>query len=208
MTTTPERSHISGSNTTDHLMSGLNLRRFNDSLVYSATTLKRSVGVTMSAMIRDRLTPGDKCATSQFSLLTADPVAINPARTSRGSGQSVGRCPGHSLVQWAAGVMVHCPLRYCSTLQDRPTPEAPHLALRIEANVDTFVDTPYVGSADGRAVKDDGVWLEIAQVQILSVTIALFISTINLVLYRLSPLFCFIRSSHMPIAHEDGQNKA
>ncbi|KAG8325600.1 hypothetical protein J6590_063171 [Homalodisca vitripennis] len=50
--------------------------------------------------------------------------------------------------------------------------------------------------------------LEIAQVHILSVTIALFISTIDLVLYRLSPLFCLIRSSHRPVAHEDGQNKA
>ncbi|KAG8284172.1 hypothetical protein J6590_003865 [Homalodisca vitripennis] len=40
--------------------------------------------------------------------------------------------------------------------------------------------------------------LEIAQVQILPVTVALFISTIDLVLYRLSPLFCLIRSSHRP----------
>ncbi|KAG8314335.1 hypothetical protein J6590_094959, partial [Homalodisca vitripennis] len=55
---------------------------------------------------------------------------------------------------------------------------------------------------------DFGSELEIAQVQILSVTVALFISTINLVLYRLSPLFCLIRSSHRPVAHEDGQNKA
>ncbi|KAG8307268.1 hypothetical protein J6590_026844 [Homalodisca vitripennis] len=55
---------------------------------------------------------------------------------------------------------------------------------------------------------DFGSELEIAQVQILSVTIALFISTIDLVLYRLSPLFCLIRSSHRPVAHEDGQNKA
>ncbi|KAG8292594.1 hypothetical protein J6590_034787 [Homalodisca vitripennis] len=50
--------------------------------------------------------------------------------------------------------------------------------------------------------------LEIAQVQILSVTVALFISTINLVPYQLSPLFCLIGSSHRPVAHEDGQNKA
>ncbi|KAG8273233.1 hypothetical protein J6590_025670 [Homalodisca vitripennis] len=50
--------------------------------------------------------------------------------------------------------------------------------------------------------------LEIAQVQILSVTVALFISTINLVLYRPSPLFCLIRCSHRPVAHEDRQNKA
>ncbi|KAG8313109.1 hypothetical protein J6590_010203 [Homalodisca vitripennis] len=49
---------------------------------------------------------------------------------------------------------------------------------------------------------------EIARVQILFVTIALFISNIDLVLYRLSPLFCLIRSSHRPVAHEDGQNKA
>ncbi|KAG8256075.1 hypothetical protein J6590_077095 [Homalodisca vitripennis] len=50
--------------------------------------------------------------------------------------------------------------------------------------------------------------LEIAQVRILSVTVALFISTINLVLYRHSSSFCLIRSSHRPVAHEDGQNKA
>ncbi|KAG8310389.1 hypothetical protein J6590_064973 [Homalodisca vitripennis] len=55
---------------------------------------------------------------------------------------------------------------------------------------------------------DFGYELEIAQVQILSVTVAPFISTINLVLYRLSLLFCLIRSSHRPVAHEDGQNKA
>ncbi|KAG8333049.1 hypothetical protein J6590_009500 [Homalodisca vitripennis] len=48
--------------------------------------------------------------------------------------------------------------------------------------------------------------LEIAQVRILSVTLALFISTIDLVLYRLSPLFCLIRSSHRPVAHEGGQS--
>ncbi|KAG8280291.1 hypothetical protein J6590_085097 [Homalodisca vitripennis] len=53
-----------------------------------------------------------------------------------------------------------------------------------------------------------GSELEITQVQILSVTVALFISTIALVLYRLSPLFCLIRSSHRPVAHEGGQNKA
>ncbi|KAG8275957.1 hypothetical protein J6590_074861 [Homalodisca vitripennis] len=41
--------------------------------------------------------------------------------------------------------------------------------------------------------------LEIAQVQILPVTIELFISTIDLVLYRLSPLFRLIRSSHRPM---------
>ncbi|KAG8271290.1 hypothetical protein J6590_066756 [Homalodisca vitripennis] len=45
---------------------------------------------------------------------------------------------------------------------------------------------------------DFGSELEIAQVQILSVTFALFISTIDLVLYRLFPLFCLIRSSHRP----------
>ncbi|KAG8320511.1 hypothetical protein J6590_066997 [Homalodisca vitripennis] len=50
--------------------------------------------------------------------------------------------------------------------------------------------------------------LEIAQVRILSVTFALFISTIDLVLYQLSTLFCLIRSSHRPVAHEDGQSKA
>ncbi|KAG8316838.1 hypothetical protein J6590_040093 [Homalodisca vitripennis] len=50
--------------------------------------------------------------------------------------------------------------------------------------------------------------LEIAHVRILSVILALFISTIDLVLYRLSPLFCLIRSSHRPVAYEDGQNKA
>ncbi|KAG8265304.1 hypothetical protein J6590_097558 [Homalodisca vitripennis] len=55
---------------------------------------------------------------------------------------------------------------------------------------------------------DFGSELEITQVQILSVTIALFISTIDLVLYRLSPLFCLARSSHRPVAHENRQNKA
>ncbi|KAG8330361.1 hypothetical protein J6590_065957 [Homalodisca vitripennis] len=49
--------------------------------------------------------------------------------------------------------------------------------------------------------------LEIAQDQIQSVTVVLFISTIDLILYRLSPLFCLIRSSHRPVVHEDGQNK-
>ncbi|KAG8294766.1 hypothetical protein J6590_069279 [Homalodisca vitripennis] len=51
-----------------------------------------------------------------------------------------------------------------------------------------------------------GSGLQTAQVQILSVTVALFISTINLVLYRF-PLFCLIRSSHRPVAHKDGKNK-
>ncbi|KAG8304406.1 hypothetical protein J6590_086438 [Homalodisca vitripennis] len=40
--------------------------------------------------------------------------------------------------------------------------------------------------------------LEIAQVRILSVTVALFISIIDLVLYRLSLLLCLIRSSVSP----------
>ncbi|KAG8311683.1 hypothetical protein J6590_038709 [Homalodisca vitripennis] len=31
--------------------------------------------------------------------------------------------------------------------------------------------------------------------------------TIDLVLYRLFPLFCLIRSWQRPVAHEDGQNK-
>ncbi|KAG8315581.1 hypothetical protein J6590_067493 [Homalodisca vitripennis] len=44
--------------------------------------------------------------------------------------------------------------------------------------------------------------LELAQVQILSVTEALFISTFDLLLYRRAPLFCLIRSSHRP-AHTD-----
>ncbi|KAG8330355.1 hypothetical protein J6590_065951 [Homalodisca vitripennis] len=43
-----------------------------------------------------------------------------------------------------------------------------------------------------------GSELQIAQVQILSVTVALFISFIDRVLYQLSPL----RSSHKPLAHE------
>ncbi|KAG8246408.1 hypothetical protein J6590_085685, partial [Homalodisca vitripennis] len=47
--------------------------------------------------------------------------------------------------------------------------------------------------------------LEIAQVRILSVTVALFISTIDLVLYRLSLLFCLIRSSHRPVAKRTGR---
>ncbi|KAG8304592.1 hypothetical protein J6590_090106 [Homalodisca vitripennis] len=55
---------------------------------------------------------------------------------------------------------------------------------------------------------DFGYELEIMQVQILSVTVTLFISTIDLVLYRLSSLFCLIRSLHRSVAHEDGQNKA
>ncbi|KAG8278634.1 hypothetical protein J6590_014190 [Homalodisca vitripennis] len=55
---------------------------------------------------------------------------------------------------------------------------------------------------------DFGSELEIALVQILSVTVALFISTINHVLYRLSPLFCLIRSSDRPVVHGDEQNKA
>ncbi|KAG8333800.1 hypothetical protein J6590_102957 [Homalodisca vitripennis] len=42
--------------------------------------------------------------------------------------------------------------------------------------------------------------LEIAQVQILYSTP---ISTIDLVLYRLSSLFYFIRSSHRAVAHEN-----
>ncbi|KAG8251521.1 hypothetical protein J6590_078233 [Homalodisca vitripennis] len=50
--------------------------------------------------------------------------------------------------------------------------------------------------------------LEIAQVRILSVTVALYISTINLVLYRLPLLFFLMRSAHRPVAHEDGQSKA
>ncbi|KAG8321649.1 hypothetical protein J6590_043233 [Homalodisca vitripennis] len=41
----------------------------------------------------------------------------------------------------------------------------------------------------------------IAQVRILSATLALFIITIDLVLYRLSPLFFLIRSSHRPVVH-------
>ncbi|KAG8293739.1 hypothetical protein J6590_010726 [Homalodisca vitripennis] len=69
-----------------------------------------------------------------------------------------------------------------------------------------------LGSAPLKAQRskslDFGSELEIAQVQILSVTVVLFISTINLVLYRLSPLFCLTRYSHRPVAHEDGQNKA
>ncbi|KAG8244118.1 hypothetical protein J6590_029476 [Homalodisca vitripennis] len=65
-------------------------------------------------------------------------------------------------------------------------------------------------SAVGRRSKslDFESELEITRVQILSVTVALFISTIDFVLYRLSPLFCLIRSSHRPMTHEDGQNKA
>ncbi|KAG8326331.1 hypothetical protein J6590_044319 [Homalodisca vitripennis] len=47
---------------------------------------------------------------------------------------------------------------------------------------------------------DFGSELEMAQVQILSVAVALFISTLDLVLYRLSPLFCLIRSSHRSVA--------
>ncbi|KAG8242376.1 hypothetical protein J6590_067412 [Homalodisca vitripennis] len=50
--------------------------------------------------------------------------------------------------------------------------------------------------------------LEIAQVRILSVTVAIFISTNDRVLYRQSLLFCLIRSSHRPVALEDGKNMA
>ncbi|KAG8321930.1 hypothetical protein J6590_037235 [Homalodisca vitripennis] len=50
--------------------------------------------------------------------------------------------------------------------------------------------------------------LEIAQVRILAVTVALFINTIDLVLYRLSLLFCLIRSSPRPVVYEDRQSKA
>ncbi|KAG8265622.1 hypothetical protein J6590_091000 [Homalodisca vitripennis] len=71
-------------------------------------------------------------------------------------------------------------------------------------------DCPFPGTvpiAEWSKTLEFGPELEIAQVQILSVTFALFISTIDLVLYRLSPLCCFMRSSHRPLAHEDGQNK-
>ncbi|KAG8280188.1 hypothetical protein J6590_087308 [Homalodisca vitripennis] len=50
--------------------------------------------------------------------------------------------------------------------------------------------------------------LEIAQVRILSVSVSLFINTIDLVLNQISLLFCLIRSSHRPVAHEDGQSMA
>ncbi|KAG8307717.1 hypothetical protein J6590_013410 [Homalodisca vitripennis] len=70
------------------------------------------------------------------------------------------------------------------------------------------VQNTVVSAKDVDRSLDFGSELEIAQVQILSVTVALFISTINLVLYRLSPLFCLTRSSHRPVAHEDGYNKA
>ncbi|KAG8337042.1 hypothetical protein J6590_034130 [Homalodisca vitripennis] len=56
-----------------------------------------------------------------------------------------------------------------------------------------YITADLVGGADVRAV------------QIQSMTVTLFISTIDLVLYRLSPLFCLIRSSHRAVAHEDGQ---
>ncbi|KAG8310165.1 hypothetical protein J6590_068850 [Homalodisca vitripennis] len=46
--------------------------------------------------------------------------------------------------------------------------------------------------------------LKIAQVRILSVILATFINTIDLVVYRLSPLFCLISSSQRPVVHEDG----
>ncbi|KAG8327334.1 hypothetical protein J6590_022759 [Homalodisca vitripennis] len=45
--------------------------------------------------------------------------------------------------------------------------------------------------------------VEIARVQILSVALALIINTIELVLYRLSPLFCVMSFSHRPVVHED-----
>ncbi|KAG8330427.1 hypothetical protein J6590_064879 [Homalodisca vitripennis] len=50
---------------------------------------------------------------------------------------------------------------------------------------------------------DFGSESEIAQVQILSVIVP---STLYYV--ESLPVFCLIRSSHRPVAHEDGQNKA
>ncbi|KAG8288247.1 hypothetical protein J6590_021011 [Homalodisca vitripennis] len=52
--------------------------------------------------------------------------------------------------------------------------------------------------SDVRTVKNAGQHIQ-------SVTAALFISTIDLVLYQLSPLFCLRRSSHRPVTHEDKQ---
>ncbi|KAG8326092.1 putative phospholipase B-like 2 [Homalodisca vitripennis] len=73
-------------------------------------------------------------------------------------------------------------------------------------------DDPYwnqgVSIAERSKMLDFESALQIAQVRILSVTVALFVSTIDLVLYQLSLLFCLIRSSHRPVAHEDGQSKA
>ncbi|KAG8266081.1 hypothetical protein J6590_079065 [Homalodisca vitripennis] len=70
------------------------------------------------------------------------------------------------------------------------------------------ITLPGVPMAEWSKTLDFESELKIAQARILSVTVALFISTIDLVLYRLSPLFCLIRSSHRPVAHENGQNKA
>ncbi|KAG8264692.1 hypothetical protein J6590_008627, partial [Homalodisca vitripennis] len=64
-----------------------------------------------------------------------------------------------------------------------------------------------VPMAERSKTLDFGSELEIAQAQILSVTEALFISIIDLVLYRCSPLFCLIRSSYWQVAHVDGRNK-
>ncbi|KAG8288551.1 hypothetical protein J6590_016676 [Homalodisca vitripennis] len=66
--------------------------------------------------------------------------------------------------------------------------------------VDLLLEVPM---AERSKMLDFESELETAQVRILSVTVAPFISTIGLVLYRLSPLFRLIRSSHRPVAHED-----
>ncbi|KAG8276787.1 hypothetical protein J6590_056945 [Homalodisca vitripennis] len=50
-----------------------------------------------------------------------------------------------------------------------------------------------------------GSELQTARVQILPVIIALFISPVELLLYRLFPLFCFIKPPYRPVTH--GANK-
>ncbi|KAG8255826.1 hypothetical protein J6590_083436 [Homalodisca vitripennis] len=62
--------------------------------------------------------------------------------------------------------------------------------------------------AERSKTRELGSELQIAEVRMLSVTEALFISTIDLVLYRLPQLFSLIRSSHRLVAHENDRNKA
>ncbi|KAG8334888.1 hypothetical protein J6590_080628 [Homalodisca vitripennis] len=45
---------------------------------------------------------------------------------------------------------------------------------------------------------------ETAQVQILTVTVPMFISIIDFLLYRLPPLFCLITPPQSPVAQKDG----
>ncbi|KAG8240872.1 hypothetical protein J6590_100082 [Homalodisca vitripennis] len=59
------------------------------------------------------------------------------------------------------------------------------------------------GRIDGSKISDFESELEIAQIQILYITLALYIGTIDLALYRVSTFFCFLRSSLRLVAHND-----